>query len=61
MRSWRRHDDRVAGLLADRLAGVGLHGELVAAVAEGHERALERHVVDGPADLDEALRAEDEA
>ena len=51
--------DGVARLLADRLARARLHRELVAAVAEGHERALERLVVDGAADLHEASRPEE--
>ena len=39
--------DGLTGLLADRLADVGLHRELVAAVAHRHERAAERLLVDG--------------
>lgn len=46
-------------LLADRGAHGCLDGELVGAVTERHERALERVPVDGPANLDEPPRAEE--
>src|ERR671912_2499297 len=43
----------VTGLLADRPADLRLDGQLVRAVAQGHEGALERVAVDRPPDLDE--------
>ena len=52
-------DDGVPGLLADGLADLGLHRQLVRAVAHRHERAPERMAVDRPADLDEAAGAEE--
>src|SRR3989442_1300920 len=48
----------VARLLRDGGAHVGLDGQLVGAVAEGHERAAERMAVDGAADLHQAAGAE---
>src|SRR6202030_520625 len=44
----------VAGLLADELADLALHRELVRAVTQGHEGAPERVAVDGAAHLDQA-------
>ena len=44
----------VAGLLADDLADLGLDRKLVGAIAQGHERALERVAVNGPPHLDQA-------
>jgi len=49
----------VAGGLVDGLAQRGAHRQLVPAVAEGHERALEGLVVDGAAHLHQATRAEE--
>src|SRR6476660_6352153 len=51
--------DAVAGGLADGLAQRSAHRQLVPAVAEGHERALEGLVVDGAAPLHQATRAEE--
>src|SRR4051812_35157266 len=53
------HEDGVASRLADGRSDVGPDRELVRAVAERHERALERHAVDGAADLHETLRPEE--
>ena len=41
------YGDRVACLLADRLAQVGLDWQLVRAVAESHEGGPERPAIDG--------------
>ena len=49
----------VARLLADRPADVGLDGEHVGAVAQGHEGALEGVAVDRPPDLDQPPGAEE--
>src|SRR3954451_4417382 len=53
------YDDRVAGALADLLAQLRLHRELVRPVAECHEGALERVAVDAPTHLDETAGAEE--
>src|SRR5205814_71930 len=50
--------DGVASLLSDRGAHAGGDGELVGAVAEGHERAAERVAVDAAPDADQATGAE---
>ncbi len=52
--SGRRALRHVARFLSDRPADVGLDGQLVRAVAHGHERAPEATPVDRPAHLDEA-------
>lgn len=51
--------DRVPGVLAYGRTEVGPDGELVRAIAEGHERALEGVAVDDPADSDPAAGAEE--
>ena len=52
------HGHCVAGVLGDRPTELGFDGELVGAVAEGHERTAERDSVDQAGDLDEAARPE---
>src|SRR3954447_11948163 len=52
------HGDDVARLLADRPADLRLDRQLVAAVAERHERAAEGDPVDRAAHLDEPAGAE---
>ena len=46
--------DGVAGLFADGSLQVGCDWEFVGAVAERHERAFERLVVDRASDLDQS-------
>src|ERR1700722_7279683 len=46
-------DHRIASLLSDRLANLGLDGQLVGAVTERHERALESMAVHRRTDLHE--------
>src|SRR5207248_11294140 len=49
---------RVTDLLRDGHSQLGLDGQLVRAVAQGHEGALEGLAVDGAADLHQAAGAE---
>src|SRR5438477_12988501 len=55
----QHHGHPLPRLLADRLANVGLHGELVGPVTHRHEGALEGVPVDGAAYLDEPGGAEE--
>src|SRR5215471_4329047 len=52
------HGDRIARLLADRLAQGGLYWQLVRAVAESHEGGPERPAIDGAAHLHQPVCAE---
>ncbi len=49
----------IAGLFADGVLKIGFDREFVSAVSQGHERALERMVIDGPANPHETAGAEE--